>query len=227
MRPFLLHLAQVDSTQAFLGRHPELLRCAVCAGAQTAGRGRGANTWESAPGAGLWMSAALPMPEVPPGLVPQRAMEAVIEALEPCGLELGLKWPNDLVARQEGRLVKLGGVLGEMRSGRVLLGLGVNLRSAPGIPGRAIPPACLAELGAAWVPEPGTLARLVLDLWDDLSVTRPPAFRWPGDGERIAWEEEAGSVQGRCLGWEEDGRLRVETPQGVRRLSAGDLRGLG
>ena len=36
----------------------------------------------------------------PPGLVLQRAMGAVAEALEPWGAPLGLKWPNDLVARQ-------------------------------------------------------------------------------------------------------------------------------
>ena len=94
----LVRLARVDSTQAFLERHPELGVCAVLAGAQTAGRGQRDNRWESAPGAGLWLSARIPAPDLPPGLVLQRAMAGVAEALEPWGVPLGLKWPNDLVA---------------------------------------------------------------------------------------------------------------------------------
>ena len=56
----LIRLRQVDSTQDFLGRHPELGFCAVLADCQLAGRGQRGNRWESAPGAGLWLSAALP-----------------------------------------------------------------------------------------------------------------------------------------------------------------------
>ena len=149
----LIRLALVDSTQSFLARHPELGFCAVLADAQSAGRGRGENAWESASGAGLWLSAALPRPEVPPGLLLQLAMGAVAEVLEPCGLNLGLKWPNDLVAWRGQQLVKLGGILGEQRGDRVILGLGLNLHAAPSIPGRAIPPASLAELGPEAITE--------------------------------------------------------------------------
>ncbi|MDP2874605.1 MAG: hypothetical protein Q8O00_00385, partial [Holophaga sp.] len=130
----LIHFALLDSTQSFLARHPELGFCGVLADEQTAGRGRGENRWESAPGAGLWFSAALPIQKVPPGLVLQRAMAAVIEILEPCGLHMGLKWPNDLVAWHQGRLVKLGGIIGEFKGDRMILGLGLNLRSAPSLP---------------------------------------------------------------------------------------------
>ena len=56
----LIHLAEVDSTQAFLRRHRELGFCAVLADAQLEGRGRQGNAWISAAGAGLWLSAALP-----------------------------------------------------------------------------------------------------------------------------------------------------------------------
>ncbi|MBP1629025.1 MAG: biotin/acetyl-CoA-carboxylase ligase, partial [Holophagaceae bacterium] len=122
----LLHLREVDSTQAFLQRHPELGHCAVLADQQSAGRGRGDNTWESAPGAGLWLSAALPLPDLTPGLVLQRAMGAVAELLQTKEQPLGLKWPNDLVAHHQGHLVKLGGILGELQGDRMILGLGVN-----------------------------------------------------------------------------------------------------
>jgi BirA family biotin operon repressor/biotin-[acetyl-CoA-carboxylase] ligase len=220
----LIRLGRIDSTQAFLERHPELGVCAALAGEQLAGRGQRGNRWESAPGAGLWLSARLPAPPVPPGLVLQRAMGAVAEALEPWGAPLGLKWPNDLVAWRQGRLVKLGGIIGQIRNGHVLLGVGVNLASAPAIPGRPIPPASLADLLAppAVLPEPGILAREILDAWADLSVHREPLFRWPEAGDRIRWEEG----EGLCAGWLPDGRLEVNTAQGPRQLVAGDVSGL-
>ena len=218
----LILLGEVDSTQAFLERHPELGFCGVLAGAQTLGRGTRGNTWESAQGAGLWLSAAIPIPPVAPGLVLQRAMAAVAEALEPCGVALGLKWPNDLVAWKGDRLVKLGGIIGIAKEDRMILGAGVNLLSAPVIPGRAIPPACMAELSAGSVPPARALAHAILDAWEDLGTHREPAFLWPAEGDAIQWEEG----QGVCQGWMEDGRLLVRTARGLEGLTGGDIRGL-
>lgn len=219
----LIHLASVDSTQAFLRRHPELGFCGVLADHQTEGRGRQGNRWESAAGAGLWLSAALPpLPGVPPGVVMQRAMAAAARVLDPGGRALGLKWPNDLVAWHEGRLRKVGGILGEQVGGRLILGLGVNLTSAPEIPGRAIRPGCLADLGleAAPVLESATA---ILASWTDLDAAEiQVSFRWPAEGTAIRWEDG----QGTCLGWESDGRLKVTTNGGVRRLSAGEVTGM-
>lgn len=219
--PPLLRLATVDSTQAFLRRHPDLHPCAVMADAQTEGRGRQGHRWESAPGAGLWLSASLTPPDLPPGVVLQRAMLAVIEALKGCPMELGLKWPNDLMAKKEGRLVKLGGILGERVGGRLLLGVGVNLERAPVLPDRAIPAAALADWSTA-LPDRSALARTIVNRWTELHSVIPPAFRWPEEGDPIHWE----GGRGVCLGWEEDGRLKVTTAQGIQRLSAGEVRGL-
>ena len=219
----LIRLAVVDSTQAFLRRNPHLGFCVVLADRQTEGRGRQGNRWESAAGAGLWMSACLPSPSgVAPGLILQRAMAAAAQVLDPAGLTLGLKWPNDLVAWKEGRLVKLGGILGEQIGGRLILGLGVNLTEAPQIPDRAIPPACLMDLGLTIQPTPD-LAIHIVKSWNDLTHEIQPLFRWPEAGAAIHWEDG----QGTCLGWEGDGRLKVATADGIRRLSAGDIRGLG
>ena len=218
----LIHLAEVDSTQTFLARHPELGCCGLLADAQTAGRGRGGNGWESAAGAGLWLSARIPVPEVPPGLVLQRAMAAVSLALEPCGVMLGLKWPNDLVALREGRLVKLGGIIGETGKGHTILGVGVNLVAAPEIPGRAIPPASLASLGGSHLPDRLALAEEILSRWEHLDHAGEPAFLWPAEGDPIRWEEGEGT----CLGWAPDGRLGVRTAAGDRLLSVGDVSGL-
>lgn len=218
----LIRLGVVDSTQAFLIRHPELGFCGALADEQTAGRGRGSNAWESRPGAGLWLSASIPVPALDPGLVLQRAMAAVAEVLEPCGVRLGLKWPNDLVAWKNGRLVKLGGIIGQSKGDRTVLGLGINLKEAPVIPGRPIPPACLQDLAKGRVPEAAELALEILDAWETLEIQRVPPFLWPGPGDRIQWEEG----EGVCVGWLADGRLRVQTGDGPRDLTAGDIAGL-
>lgn len=219
----LIHLASVDSTQAFLRRHPHLGFCAVLADRQTEGRGRQGNRWESAAGAGLWLSAALPASAgVAPGLVLQRAMAAAAQVLDPEGRILGLKWPNDLVAWKADRLVKVGGILGEQVGARLILGLGVNLTSAPEIPGRAVPPSCLRDLGLR-PSSAETLAIHIIKLWNDLTQYVQSPFRWPGTGTPVRWEDG----QGTCLGWEPDGRLKVATAGGIRRLSAGEVTGLG
>lgn len=218
----LIRLASVDSTQAFLRRHPELHPCGVMADAQTEGKGRQGNRWESSQGAGLWLSASLDPPDLTPGIVLQQAMGAVIEALEGCGVSLGLKWPNDLVAYRAGRLVKLGGILGERVGPRLVLGVGVNLHSAPALPDRAMPAACLTDLGAA-LPDRVHLAERILSAWSHLGKEAQPAFRWPSQGDAFRWE----GGQGVCLGWEPDGRLKVTTAEGILRLSAGEVRGLG
>ena len=165
------------------------------------------------------MSAAIPVPEIAPGLVLQKAMTAVIAALPPAGL--GLKWPNDLVVRRQDVLVKLGGILGERLGERLILGLGLNLGAAPELPERAFPAACLAELVAP-LPSAPSLASDILEAWADLAAAPEPTFRWPAEGDPITWE----GGQGVCLGWEPDGRLKVAAAAGVERLSAADVRGL-
>lgn len=215
----LIRLGSVDSTQAFLKRHPELGFCGVIADTQTEGRGRQGNRWESAPGAGLWMSAALPRTSLTPGLVLQHAMRHAIAALG--GAPLGLKWPNDLVAKTEQGLVKVGGILGEVVGERLILGLGINLTHAPELPDRAFPASHLQAVGLP-VPNPTTLAQDLLHRWQDLATSPTAPFQWPAEGDPLRWDQG----QGVCLGWEADGRLKLATNEGLKRLSAGEVRGL-
>jgi biotin-(acetyl-CoA carboxylase) ligase len=126
------------------------------------------------------------------------------------------------VAWKDGRLVKVGGILGEQTGGRLILGLGVNLTEAPDLPARAIPPGCLKDLGLH--PPPITdLAVLISKLWKNLEQESKPFFRWPEPGTPLRWEDG----QGTCLGWEPDGRLKMATADGIRRLSVGEIAGLG
>jgi len=97
---------------------PEI--CMAVADEQTAGRGRNGRTWTAPPGAGLLLSLGFR----PTWLAPDQAWRlaatvsiAMAEAAEAvAGLPAGtirLKWPNDLVAIDDGVVNKLAGVLGE------------------------------------------------------------------------------------------------------------------
>ena len=123
----------------------------LAARAQTAGRGRRGHKWDSTAG-NLLLSIVL-RPCVNPakysGLAAVSGL-AVLEALEKQGLanEIGLKWPNDLVAR--GR--KLGGILVEAardNEGKpfAVCGIGVNVNYAPQeVPDGGLPAIGLSDL---------------------------------------------------------------------------------
>jgi BirA family biotin operon repressor/biotin-[acetyl-CoA-carboxylase] ligase len=116
---------------------------------QTEGRGRLGRTWEDVPGRSLLLSILL-RPEAPMPLWPELSLiagEAVAAALRlETGVDASLRHPNDVVVA--GR--KLVGVLPEASSGRVVLGIGVNVNQTAGeLPSdTAKPPTSLrVELG--------------------------------------------------------------------------------
>ncbi len=136
---------------------------------QTQGRGRQGRAWQSARGASLTFSLALPLAPADWSGLSLAVGVALAEALEPLppGMppRLALKWPNDLWLRDDapseapGR--KLGGVLietvacGAQRVG--VVGVGLNLRPQS-FSGLASGYASLAELAGAPVDGPGVLA---------------------------------------------------------------------
>ena len=96
---------------------------------QTQGRGRLGRVWEDEPGASLLFSVVL-RPRRPvaewPTLTPV-AGEAAAAAIETvAGVRPAIKPPNDLLLG--GR--KLAGILAEAESGRIVLGIGVNVAAA-------------------------------------------------------------------------------------------------
>lgn len=151
----------------------------LAARAQTAGRGRRGHKWDSTAG-NLLLSIVL-RPCVNPakysGLAAVSGL-AVLEALEKQGLanEIGLKWPNDLVAR--GR--KLGGILVEAardNEGKTfaVCGIGVNVNYVPSeVPDGGLPAIGLSDLNEN-VPAVDVLIKEVyhtvvnaVDAWADL-----------------------------------------------------------
>lgn len=127
----MLKFPVLSSTQQYVKEHypsfPEDQLTCVIAEKQTKGRGRGKNHWLSFPGS-LCMSLFSGFSsEYPPQQLSLVFALTVCKALEPLGISLQIKWPNDLMLRGE----KCGGILGEalLSSSRhaIILGLGLNV----------------------------------------------------------------------------------------------------
>ena len=77
---------------------------------QTAGRGRGAHSWHSAPGAGIYVSVLL-RPRVAPADILWLSLAAGLAVREAVrqvtSLEADIRWPNDLLLGKEKGLWRL------------------------------------------------------------------------------------------------------------------------
>jgi biotin-[acetyl-CoA-carboxylase] ligase BirA-like protein len=155
---------------------------------QTAGRGRLGRTWLDEPGASLLCSVVL-RPTRPVADWPQLtavAGEAAAEAvLRVSGRLPAIKPPNDLLL--DGG--KLAGILAEAQEGRIVLGMGVNVRAAPHDGSVALGDVDRVELLAEW------LFRLerAFAAWDATRrATEADAGRLleilPGDGRVLSFE---------------------------------------
>lgn len=133
---FVAECASTNDLARALGRDgPDPLPIVV-ARRQTAGRGRLGRTWEADPDGDLTMSLVL-RPPAPPRDAARCVLVWAAALAE--ALDLWLKWPNDLVDAQGG---KVGGILAELELrgdavGFVVLGLGLNVNgpARPGLPG--------------------------------------------------------------------------------------------
>jgi BirA family biotin operon repressor/biotin-[acetyl-CoA-carboxylase] ligase len=107
---------------------------------QRAGRGRGDHAWHSAPGEGLYVSVLL-RPQFPTARLPLLPLAAGLAAADAirsaAGLEVDLRWPNDLLIGSR----KTGGILVEAHSEAntvafAIVGIGINVHQrgfAPGL----------------------------------------------------------------------------------------------
>ena len=131
---------------------------------QSEGRGRLGRTWEAPSGSSLLFSLVLE-PAVPPERLPEltplagHAVAGALTALT--GLGTAVKDPNDVLV--DGR--KVAGILGEAADGRVVLGIGVNLRQRPEeLPERPVFPATSLALEGAEIGRAELLAEILARL---------------------------------------------------------------
>jgi BirA family biotin operon repressor/biotin-[acetyl-CoA-carboxylase] ligase len=129
----------VDSTQNIAQRLAEddaLEGTLVIAEQQTSGRGRMGRKWVSPPGKGVWMSLVL-RPNLPLQFASQLTLltaVALCRALKTLAapLEIGIKWPNDLLISGK----KISGILlestaEEERLKYVIAGIGISVNLEP------------------------------------------------------------------------------------------------
>lgn len=125
---------QVDSTNAEMLRAGDTSPRVCLAEAQSAGRGRRGRSWQSPLGGNLYFSLRWPFEQGMGTLAGLSLVVGVatVAALADCDIAgVGLKWPNDVIARERklaGILVELGGeFLGPCHA---VIGIGINLRLA-------------------------------------------------------------------------------------------------
>lgn len=236
--------ASLDSTNRYLldtpPPAPGKLHVAV-ADHQHAGRGRRGRRWTAPPGAALCLSVAMDLGRAPRELLalPLAAGVAARRAIrQVCGVDAGLKWPNDLVWRER----KLGGILVEQADGPagrgpIVIGIGINVAVPPDLLAELSDwPAGAVDLAAAVGGRPPARAALAAALAGELAALAAAferdgfaAYRaefaaadvLPGRAVRIV--DDAGTTDGIARGVDEHGALIVETEGGRRRVLAGDV----
>ena len=189
----------------------------VVATEQLQGRGSRGRPWHSPPG-GLWLSALYRPPSTGGlELLSVRVGLAVARALDPyVPTPVRLKWPNDLM--HDGR--KLGGILCEARwqgaaLGWIAVGVGLNVRNP--VPGELRETAVsLVELGPDIQLETvlHSVAAAIRGL--DLGAERlsPAELELFAARSWLDGREIREPLAGIVAGLDDDGALRVRTPQG-------------
>ena len=197
----------------------------VVADHQTQGRGRRGRVWQAQLGANLLFSVVLRPPTLPSDA--PRAVLAWAAAMAEV-LDVGLKWPNDLVVRDGHRMQKLGGLLAELdttthgtagtaRTHTIILGVGINVNQQQfeGLPDAT----SLARLGRRVDDRAALLGRLVRAI-DRVDLTAPGILdRWRERAVMLGEEVVVGEVRGVATGLRSDGALIV----GGQAVLAGDV----
>ncbi|MGB7979719.1 MAG: biotin--[acetyl-CoA-carboxylase] ligase [Candidatus Nanopelagicales bacterium] len=188
---------------------------------QTAGRGRLDRAWEAPSGTSAMFSVVL-LPDGPDhefGVLPLLTGVAICEAIEfVTGVRACLKWPNDIVIRDEdapsGRGGKVGGILAERdaQTGAIVLGVGINVDLAEA----DLPVPAATSLTLAGVPRPRR-AKLI---GRALSRIEHWATAWDAVGrDAQSLDQLLGAYRERCISLGEH--------LSVTRAGAPDLVGIG
>ena len=199
----------------------------VAAEEQTAGRGRRGRRWHSARGAAITFSLGrrIERPVRELAALSLVAGVAAARALRALGVDVSLKWPNDLVTAGG----KLGGILVETRnSNYAVIGIGINYARAPGLPAKVKQPMAflglevprnevIRRIGGALLEAIGEFERRGLDgLRGEWQAMHAHA------GQRVRVRLADGRVMsGTASGLAEDGSLQLMTRRGVHAVRSG------
>ena len=209
----------------------------VTAAEQTRGRGRHGRAWASPPG-NLYASVVV-RPDCAMAVAAQLSLVAglalgeALVALGPPGVDLALKWPNDVLlggAKTAGVLLE-GSSDAHGRAAWVVIGTGVNLASCPD--DTPWPATCLARAGFPALPPRAVLEAYLQALGRWLGRWQRSGFgavrqAWLAHAFRLGGEIrlglERGELRGRFLDLSDTGSLLLEQAGGRRReIAAGEV----
>ena len=198
---------------------------------QVSGRGRQGRGWHDGHGNFMGSTIVRTQPGQPPAhtlsLLTAVALFDTIQAQLPMLHRLVLKWPNDLLIGD----AKLSGILLEAERDAVVIGIGVNLVSAPELPDRKS--AALTQFGPAldrdaFAESLAAHFATELERWRTYGL-EPLIRSWsaasmPKGTPISVHEPDGGRVGGLFDGLEPDGSMRLRLADGgVRVIHAGDV----
>ncbi|WP_026424577.1 biotin--[acetyl-CoA-carboxylase] ligase [Actinokineospora inagensis] len=207
---------------------------------QTAGRGRRARGWVSPPSSGLYLSVLLHPDGVPVARYGSLAMVAgvaLIRTARHAGVAAALKWPNDLLAGAD--MAKCAGVLAEVASPGVVVGIGLNVAPLP--PDVPLGPGGLAPTSLAQEGGSSDRTEIAIALLRAFAEAERSWRGAQGDlatsgllaeyrsscatlGQRVRVElPDGANLQGLATDIDGEGRLVVDVAGTARTLSAGDV----
>ncbi len=206
---------------------------------QTAGRGRGANSWQSPRSTGIYCSVVL-RPALPPSevlvlsLAAGLAVRAAIQQIDP-RIHPDLKWPNDVLIEHK----KVCGILTEMnaeatRVRYIVVGVGINVNQAS-FPQDLLATSLRLETGSEWsrVELAGALLKSLdreyRQLLEDSDARESILCRFADnsswvEGKQVCIEENGSSFEGTTQGLDARGFLQVRTRDGLQTVLSGTVR---
>lgn len=229
MEQRLIHYKELDSTNAEIKRLVQQGKAVegmvVLANKQTAGRGRHGRVWYSPENGSLYMSVFV-RPDFDLAKAPMVTLlmaYGVASALQSCGIEAQIKWPNDLVISGK----KICGILTELHrhedeSSYLIIGVGLNIS-------KEYLPAEMEDLATCidWNEKdaPVFWARKIIEQFDvlyqrflqeqDLAFMKNEYNRiLVNNNRKVRVLDPKGEYQGTAHGIENDGSLRVKRETG-------------
>ena len=206
---------------------------------QTAGRGRGANTWQSPRSTGIYCSVVL-RPPLPPSdvlllsLMAGLAVQAAIQQTD-SRVQADLKWPNDILIGGK----KVCGILTEMnaeatRVRYVVVGVGINVNQSS-FPKELQATSLRLATGSEW--SRVELASALLKSLDreyrqfvQGAEARAAILRRFAEnsswlhGKKVRIEENGSAFEGTTEGLDARGFLQVRTAHGMQTVLSGTVR---
>ena len=206
---------------------------------QLAGRGRGANSWQSARSAGIYCSVIV-RPPLPPSqvlalsLAAGLAVRAAIEQVD-SRVTADLKWPNDVLIGGN----KVCGILTEMNAEAtsvryIVVGVGINVNQTSfpkDLPATSLRLATGSEWSRVDLVSAllKSLDREYRQLLEDFDAQQSILRRFAENsswvqGKAVRIEENGSAFEGTTEGLDQRGFLLVRTARGVKTVLSGTVR---